>query len=523
MVTMIKYFTEKLFKKFFGFNVQLFSVIVVFTLYSSYKFGFFANEGCTLFEYILLGISDHYYFTFFFLLIYAINVVRVIKDNDDLVLLRCRRYLFYCVSKLLAITLFTISYILLHIIILAVTGLLKCNVSNTFSGIFPMYASISEVGLTYQSAFQTPLEGIIVMALYMSLALCVFSSILILAAHFLSEKIVIQISVATYILIVVTLNSNVDGYAPLLFPNNYLIFHRALDFGLEFHMASISAGMLIICLFIANQQRKNFLHKIFSFALSPMRTFGGIISLKGCIVLLFTTFALSLLNVIKFSSKLLSGSEHVVMLFWGYGVGYLNLIDFLQIVIINGIPIYILSIFLGNKSSMRDIVMIRYRQRGIWFANVQFSMIIVICLQLVIMSIFTLLMGNVDVHVNDVLAGTINFPYNIDSLRIICIGLLLRVFEIMFMQMIFFLVLSLLKNITAAFLLTMSLYLSVVILDMPWNPFGMSSLCRVVWMNKESADLGFMVPVSIFAVLYILMYMYMQNCGINQILNQERK
>jgi len=117
----------------------------------------------------------------------------------------------------------------------------------------------------------------------------------------------------------------------------------------------------MILLVSANRQRKQVLKFIIRL-ISPIRIFGEMLSYKNIVVVVLILFVLTILNVLRISVSLKSSFEYTMMLFWGYGLGYFDVMDFLQMVIINGLPIYILAIYLENKASMRNIVMIRYKK-----------------------------------------------------------------------------------------------------------------------------------------------------------------
>lgn len=93
-------------------------------------------------------------------------------------------------------------------------------------------------------------------------------------------------------------------------------------------------------------------------------------------------------------------------------------------------------------------------------------------------------------------------------------GFGLRVLELMFLQMMYFLLFSCLKNITASFLLTMSLYLSVIYINGRWLPFGLSSLYRVIGSEGDGIYRNTLISAVIFIFGYFLIYGYFMKYGV---------
>lgn len=522
MLNMTKYFTKRLFNEFYSLNIKLLLVIAVFSFYSTYNLSILSNSVFSVFEYALLCVNDHYYIVFFFLVMYFVIITRSLKDSTALIMIRNGRYFLYYISKLTAIAIFTLSIVLLHVMIIIIIGSFKLSWDNSFSSTLSSSGHFSELSILYTSCFHSPLAALISVCLYWSLGLCVCSGTLMLLSHHFSEKAVILTKACAYLLIIVTLHRNVDRTAPYLFINNYLFLHRAIGYGIPIVLTVISVMLLVVMMIIANRQRKQVLKCIIN-PISLMRTFGEVLSSKSSIALLIASLVLSVLNVLKFKADANSGLEHTIVIFWGYGLGYFKIIDLLQLIILNGIPLYILSAYFGDNASMRGIEMIRYRHRRKWFANVQLSMLTLILVQLTLMCLFTFSIGSVFISFGisgnneGSLLSDITYP-----ICVIIIGLILRIFEIMFLQMVFLVAFSLVKSITISFLATLFLYLSIVLFNAKFIPFGLSSLCRVFELSNNGLLINSIVPATIFAGCYVVMYMYLVKYGVIRILNCER-
>lgn len=517
---MTKYFVKKLFSEFYSFNIKLLLVIAVFSFYSTYNLSVLDSSGCSVFEYALLGMSDHYYTVFFFLVMYIVIMIGSIKDSNDFVVMRNGRYYSYYLKKLIAIALFSISIVFFHAILITIIGSFKHGWVNCFSSELSPYISVSELSAVFRSCFSTPLAALVSVCLYLSLGLCVISGSLMLVSHCFSEKVVILSGICIYLIIVVTLQLNIDRVAPLFFINNYLFLHRAISYGMPVMFSAVSIGLIALLLLLANRQR-GYLVKHITNLFSPVKIFGEMISLKNIITIVSVLVVLAILNVIKFKADANSGAGYTLMLFWGYGLGYLNIIDFFHLIIINGIPVYILAAYLGNKASMRSIVMIRYGRMQKWFSSIQLSMLIVILLHLTMLCLFSLLIGFVNSNYSQTGSDGMLFS-SVNSLYSIAVGLVLRTFEIMFLQMVFLVATSLLKSITISYFLTMFLYLSVAMFSYKYIPFGLSSLCRVLEISDKGLLFNTFSVLAVFAGFYMALLVYMIKIGAHRIQNYER-
>lgn len=500
------YFTKKIFGGFYSFNSKLFLMVAVFSFYSTFNLRILDQTECSVFEYALYAMSDHYYIVFFFFIMYSVIIFDLIKDSNSFILLRANRYYSYFVSKLTANAAFTISIVFLHALLAIIIGSFKHGWNNSFSIELNSITALSQIGMIFKEAFNSPLAALISVCLYLSLGLCVFSGFLILISHFFTEKAVIITEICVYLLIIISLQLNIDRTVPYFFIINYFLLHRALGYHIPIVLTAISVMMVVFMLIIANQQRYRILNHTFKTLLS-IKVFGEVFTLKKMIAFVLTALILSALNIIKYNTTVGSGLDYTAMIFMGYGIGYINIIDFLHLIILNGIPIYILSVYFGNKDSMRSIVIVRYRHRSRWFLNIQLAMLGLILFEFILVSLITFLMSSAGIAFG--ILDSYNAGNLVNSAGIFWAGFVLRIFEIMFLQMVFLLLYAFMKSVIASFLTTISLYLFVLFFDGKFIPFGLSSLCRVLELSGNSLFYKSIVPAVIFSICYFVMYVYM--------------
>lgn len=474
-----------------------------FFFYTSYEFRILDGSNCSVTEYALYAMSDYYYFIFFFLVIYGVILFGEIKDSSLLVLQRTTKYGCYYAGKMAAIFVFTSSIILLHMIIAILIGAAGHGWGNTFA---VPEGQLSEIGLIFQDAFRTPAGALAAVCCYRILGLSLYAGILFLLSHYIQDRKIVVVHTIVYLLTIVTLHKNADRKIPLIFFINYLFLHRALLHRIAFQTVICSVGGVAALLEASGLWRVHTRKWVQSLRI-PVRILGGIITGKRIALLMVMYFILAVTAIIKFRFKADFGGGYILSAFMGCGLGHMNLIEFLHLLIFNGIPIYILSVYLGDNNSMRDNVMIRYSQKREWFMCVQYTMLLLILFQLGLQCVLTFLLGSADVFWGiPGKFGSDAFPGNWPLSFLAAAGFGLRVLELMFLQMLYFLLFFFLKNSTASFLLIMSLYLAVVFVHGKWLPFGLSSLCRVIGQEGDNIYLTVLISAVIFIFGYLLIY-----------------
>lgn len=503
MLNITKFYLKKLFREFYCVNGRLLLMVAVFSFYTSYEFRILDGSNCSVIEYVLYVMSDYYYFIFFFLVIYGVIIYGEIKDSGLFVLQRTTKYGYYYAGKMAAFSVFTASIILLHVIIAVLIGLAGRGWGNVFA---VPEGQLSEIGLIFQDAFRTPAGALAAVCCYRILGLSLYAGILLLLSHYMQDRIIIVVQTIVYLLTIVTLHKNADWKIPLVFFINYLFLHRALLNQIAFQ-AVICGFVALAALLSASGLWRAHTRKWVQSLRIPVRILGGIITGKRIALLIVMYFILAVTAIIKFRFEADSGGGYILSAFMGCGLGYMNLIEFLHMLIFNGIPIYILSVYLGDNNSMRNNVMIRYSRKREWFMCVQYSMLLLILFQLGLQCIFTFILGSADNFWGmSGKFGSDALPENWSLGFLAAAGFGLRVMELMFLQMLYFLLFSCLNNITASFLLTMSLYLSTVSVYGKWLPFGLSSLCRVIGQEGDNIYWNALVSAVIFIFGYFLIY-----------------
>ncbi len=224
--------------------VAVFSIYLISTL-SSAKY-----HKLSYFEFVLSSITDHYYIVFFMLISFMFFVFNLIGYDMQLELIRFSRYSHYYLAKVLSVFLVATIFVAIHVLIALVLGV-GLEFKNAFSLNEPFYNQFEQL-YAYSKFFSTPVHAIVCFAFFMILGLTFIGNIICFTNRFLSKKfITINLSII-YLLVIIALQTNIDNLQPVLFFNNYLILHHAIEvFRGKFYFfvvieVVVSVGLIII-------------------------------------------------------------------------------------------------------------------------------------------------------------------------------------------------------------------------------------------------------------------------------------
>ena len=212
------------------------------------------------------------------------------------------------------------------------------------------------------------------------------------------------------------------------------------------------------------------------------------------------------MNIIL-NNEVLTFNDLIILQFYGHGINYFKLIDFIGLIIYNGIPIYLLSHFLEKERNDRSIFLnIRLKNKKQWFNSVVccgilfiFTYILVsLCISFIIGMLYGLFFKN------DI--STINVKY------VYLLILTTKSLELIFYFLVVITCYIYTKNSIAGFLLVQFGYFSYFFGEdiSKYTPIGIGSLARISEFVGEQG-VSCLVVVNILLTINILIYLYLQN------------
>lgn len=498
-------------KKFFSKRIWI--VVVIFSIFVVHKFQQVKYEDISYFEFILCSLTDHYYILYFMIISYVFLIFGVINDDEEIVIIRSGKYVKYFTSQVISFLYISILFVLMHVLIALIIGW-----GLPFENVFRVkenYVYEFEILYTYMNHFKEPFSAILMSVAYMILGLAFISMLIKLISHFFYEKFAVFSMGVAYFLMLISLRTDIDNKIPFLFLNNYVVLHHSfVVLNRYYYLLPIFEVFITIFVFWiikTNWNSKVNLKKIFKFNNTKRWYLISTFSLKNVIIMTLLIFIKLISILIKYKS--LTINDLIVFQFYGHGTGYFNIIDFLSMVVYNGVPLYLLCILLEKEYVDRSyFVIIRIQSKKKWFREIIstsfFTIFIYVFLSIMITLSLGFLLGleaSDYKYINDMFTG--NELNNLNSYYLYIMILISKVLELFSSFLMIFLFYSYTHNTTLSFLINQSLYVLCFMEGevVKYIPIGISSLSR--WHELSgNLNIYFINIISILILVNIFLY-----------------
>ncbi|WP_153016336.1 hypothetical protein [Clostridium tepidiprofundi] len=481
----------------------------------------------TYWEYIISAMTNHYYILYFMIIFYLFSVFKIIKDDNEIILIRRRKYIDYFIVQAISLLLISTIFVLIHFFIVAIMGY-GLNMGNRFIKNINYYNYNEVIGI-YSMYFKSPILAIITCAIYMILGLTFMSIVLMFLNNFLGKKLVVLCIVVMYILMLISLRTDVDKFLPLVFMNNYIILHHALAvLEKRFYIMIICEMFLsgFILLIIKKSWYKEFTLKKKLILMDGINNwYLKILFSRKNIFIMIAFIIISAVNI-SLKNDVLTINDLIVLQFYGHGIGYFNLMDFISLVIYNGIPIYVLAYFLEKENNDRStFVTIRLKNKKQWFKSVMQCGFLLIFIYVLVSICITVIIGT--------FLGMRFSGYNYvkdlflkNGLKItspFCLYLIIltsKSLELIFYFLVVFTSYIYTKGATTGFLLVQLGYVSYFL---PQNiakyiPIGIASLSRMGEFVGNNG-ISYIFIMGILIMLNTMLYFYLKIGAYKRIFN----
>ena len=236
---------------------------------------------------------------------------------------------------------------------------------------------------------------------------------------------------------------------------------------------------------------------------------------KNITIVLFFVLVFILRVFIAFKSNIISLNDFLILLFYGHGIGYFSLIDFLNLIVFNGVPIYILCDFLEREKNFKNIcVTIRLGKMNKWFNSIISCGITFITFYILITLIISITFGLIFNMDMEGFKYTFDYPFvtsspNLNLFYLCVIILVIKSLEIVTYFIFICLIYILIRNVTVGFLIVQGSYLAYLLHNdlVQYIPIGMGSLARI-----SNNQIVFFDAVTILISTNILLYIVARKC-----------
>ena len=457
-------------------------------------------------QFILYIFTEHYYLTYLMMPIFMLSIYSSLGDDMEYILIRSTSYWNYFKGKLAVYGIFSFVFVIAQFVVAFIMsiGLRSDNSFNVPNN--PSY----ELFEYYSQHFSSVTQAIFINCIYMIAGLFIVSIAFFTINNFFSKKVSTKIMIIVYILMIFGLKIDKVNNLPIVFIDNYIIFHRNFGYDLKLFINILTMTTVLIVVCILNKKYWNKKLKIKDIRKNKISYYKRLLFSRYNIVMICSVLILmSFWGLLKGNSSFESMNDYLVNLFVGHPVNNIRIIEFLEMLVLNTTPIYIIAIFLEQESSERSLfINIRFGKGIKWMNSIlKTSMLFVVSYVLLNIAI-------------PIAIGIFNnIPITSQVIQLSTNIFIIKVLDLSLQVLVLILLYSLSKNITLSFL-SLLLLNSLCFLPFKWClylPFGMSSLSRFKYII---GDYGLtLIPVIIELSAFILLsFIYIEKFAYKKIL-----
>ncbi|GIN74081.1 hypothetical protein J14TS2_45560 [Bacillus sp. J14TS2] len=492
---------------------QFFNGRILLLLFGCCLFGFTERRDTSLSyeQFILNMIAEHYYLTYFMIPVFLLFTYKSLEEDMDYVLIRSRYYWKYFLAKASGFFINIIGFVGFQFVAIMLVGI-GLQKDNSFSLIKNHFSGSEELFIEYAKYFHTPLFASSVAAIYMVVGLTVLFIVFLLLHHFLEKKIVLIVMITLYFFM--TLGIKVPGLnrIPFFFMDNYIILHHNFTENGKIVMSLISMLLLLI---VAAILVKYFWRKRLTWAIKVQGkgiTFyyaRYLFTKKNAAILLVILLFISLWRMINISfAENPNAEDFFLSMFYGHGVNEFHMLRFIEMLILNGGPLYLFAIFIESISNEQSLgLTIRLKYKRNWVRTI-------LQITAVFITFYVVLMIGIGV----VLCVMNNL--SISGLTVFLIQLsILKFLDILFQFFVFLILFTWKKNVTMAFLIVLATN-GLSLFPVTWMiyfPTGLSSMARSSLILGQ-AGVTFQIGVLILGSCVLLQWAYIKFHGYKKVL-----
>ena len=456
-------------------------------------------------QFILYIFTEHYYLTYLMMPIFMLSIYSSLGDDMEYILIRSTSYWNYFKGKLAVYGIFSFMFVIAQFVVAFIMsiGLRSDNSFNVPNN--PSY----ELFEYYSQHFSSVTQAIFINCIYMIAGLFIVSITFFTINNFFSKKVSTKIMIIVYILMIFGLKIDKVNNLPIVFIDNYIIFHRnfGYDSKLFINILTMTTVLIVVC--ILNKKYWNKKLKIKDIRKNKISYYKRLLFSRYNIVIICSVLILmSFWGLLKGNSSFESMNDYLVNLFVGHPVNNIRIIEFLEMLVLNTTPIYIIAIFLEQESSERSLfINIRFGKGIKWMNSIlKTSMLFVVSYVLLNIAI-------------PIAIGIFNnIPITSQVIQLSTNIFIIKVLDLSLQVLVLILLYSLSKNMTLSFL-SLLLLNSLCFLPFKWClylPFGISSLSRFKYIGDYGLTL---IPVIIELSAFILLsFIYIEKFAYKKIL-----
>lgn len=339
------------------FNAKSYLIAVIWVLYGCYLLTGMQGASLTRWEFVLYMVSDHYLLTYFLILILSWNILQSLQREDSLVQIRVKDHRKYLLGKCMGIFLYTLGTTAMCMGISWILGM-GFPMQNLF-----LVKNGPEQFICYVGIFRTPCQAIMAAVCFLSLGMAVFGGVLFCVNQCLKNQGMMVVWLICYASSILGLHMP-DAKILQFSLDKFLIYHHGSSapggiHGILAILLLLSAGILILSgagskkrrflVWREKRRRQVLLNKWYKKQIAVCSNCAAaFLSVCLCVFSLHTL------------QEPASLGDMIVEVFMGAKPLELSLADFMRMVILNIVPVFVLAAYLQKNLADGDsIVKIR--------------------------------------------------------------------------------------------------------------------------------------------------------------------
>jgi len=461
----------------------------------------FSSRGGTVLsfeQHLLSGTTEHYYLIFFLMPLVLLNCLPLAEDDPPYVIFRFGSYRHYFIRKWISLGVLPAILVLVQLAAILLSGV-GLPMENTWR--LPDGSLEAELFEALSQVFSSPLAAFAGCTGYLFLGIWLISGLCMWLAHFAGHKHSVRIVVGLYVLSILWVKVPGIHAFPITGLNHLLILHHNLGIPHRWLVTGITAALLALFLIgsicfpskrklLGKSQKRRGVQAYYQRALFQKQ---DLMILCGVVLGMTVYKGLS-------GPELSSGQEWVYRLFSGHGTGSFHILAFLEMLLVNTAPLYLIAVFAeASVSEQSTFVSVRSNSRKEMFHGILRTVIKFIAIYPVLWFLAGLTGGLIFADRMDLIA----IQFLVECVAFKFLDILLQTLVMLFCYL-------LTRQITVGFLAILAGNFLCVI---PQNwvhylPFGLSGTVRVNWDSFGMgipAGMAMMILIGCLAVTLSLL------------------
>jgi hypothetical protein len=313
-------------------------------------------------QHCLIVISDHYYVMYFLIPLYLLICFFMMEDDSHVVIARYGSYSRYFWSKWLSLVVITVWVMLIQLAGITVTG-----IGLPLDGGWGFTQDVTEeLFVALMGVFPSPGLCFLAVVGFMCAGLALVGMICLWMGHFLSRSWAVRVLIGVFVLSLLGMRIEVIRGLPLTLVNHLVILHHNLSWA---RLVITLATSIVLIAVIAWTVRKHWQQHV-GFTRRRVRGLTPyycreLVSVKNLLIL---AGVVGILVGWKYaqSGGGMTGEQWVMRLFAGHGTGGFHVLSFIEMLVMNGAPLYLLAVFIERVATSHSIyVTVRLKKRSV--------------------------------------------------------------------------------------------------------------------------------------------------------------